>query len=369
MTNVQSLLFYSGIFLSSIFFSWRYQRNYSSKCIKYANVRHNHIKEYIYFVLVIFLPVFVSTIRYNVGTDYVSYRSHYYHWSKFSFLDVLKLSNEPLSYILHPLARYLFGHEWGYFLLSSTIIMTFVTITVFYYKNEISVPLAIFIYYMLFWSFSLNGIRQMMAISIILYAYRYIFERKPLKYILFVSIASGFHTSALICIFFYLLSFRPSKISSLKRVIFYLCLGVSPLLMPLLLKIALKLDIFWKYAQNYELFFERGGLGFLIWVIPPLIPAAYYSKNINNKYRCLFDICVLQIPFQYVGYYVTYGSRISLYSLAGQIILVPLVTKSISNKKGKLLVKLYYVLWYLFYFIIRSYIWNHSEAFPFNSIL
>lgn len=57
--------------------------------------------------------------------------------------------------------------------------------------------LGLFIYLCWMYGFSLNIMRQSIAISITLYGYRFIQERKPIKFLLAVLIAMGFHSTAI----------------------------------------------------------------------------------------------------------------------------------------------------------------------------
>ncbi len=54
------------------------------------------------------------------------------------------------------------------------------------------------LYYLLFYSFSLNIMRQMMAMSILLFSYRYIKRRQMFKFMICVVIASLIHISSVI---------------------------------------------------------------------------------------------------------------------------------------------------------------------------
>lgn len=65
-------------------------------------------------------------------------------------------------------------------------------------KKEISITFAFFVYFFSYYNLSLNILRQIMAVMIIFFSYRYILKRKPLKFILTIAIAYTFHSTAII---------------------------------------------------------------------------------------------------------------------------------------------------------------------------
>ncbi len=71
---------------------------------------------------------------------------------------------------------------------------------------------------------TLNITRQSLAVAIILLGYQYIVERKLIRYLLIVFIASGFHISALLALPLYLLINKKKEINSWIAII--LILGI-----------------------------------------------------------------------------------------------------------------------------------------------
>lgn len=65
-------------------------------------------------------------------------------------------------------------------------------------REYISYPWAVTAYYVLFFPFSLNGLRQFIAVALVFYATRYMKRGRYLKGLVFVAIAMLFHTSALV---------------------------------------------------------------------------------------------------------------------------------------------------------------------------
>lgn len=168
---------------------------------------------------IIIAPVLISTIRYNVGTDYFSYVSIFRDVNCHDLKLALKLyGKEPFFLFLNKLAFLLFHNEIGVFFLSSFLIHLFIIWGIDYFKSYISMPLALFIYYSVHFIFGLNGIRQMIAISIIFFGLRFIYQKKLWFYVLSVITATMFHNTAIFCIVFYFMVYEHNiKIYRLKK--------------------------------------------------------------------------------------------------------------------------------------------------------
>lgn len=149
-----------------------------------------------YFIVFISLIIFAG-IRYDVGIDYETYlKSYECKWYESN-------NTEPLfAFINH------FSNNLGFEFWAVTLIIAFIQF-VFLFLSVGPVPKAykwvpIFLFIVngdLFYSF--NILRQSIAIMIMLYFIRFIYERKFLRYILGVCIASLFHYTAIPLVFLY----------------------------------------------------------------------------------------------------------------------------------------------------------------------
>ena len=74
-----------------------------------------------------------------------------------------------------------------------------------YFKKEISVWLCMLTFYLINYNVTLNMMRQWIAMAFLLYGFRYIIEKKPLKFIIINLLAMTFHKSAIFGLLFYLI--------------------------------------------------------------------------------------------------------------------------------------------------------------------
>ena len=118
----KSLLIYFASFGLSIWFAYLYQHSWQKKDYK----EFTKIKKLFWHRLIIAPPVIISTIRYDVGTDFFSYVSIYNNINSLPFETVWQYyGNEPMYLFLNKLAYFLFKNEWGIFFLSSLFIHFF----------------------------------------------------------------------------------------------------------------------------------------------------------------------------------------------------------------------------------------------------
>ena len=166
------------------------------------------------YILASCILLIIAVIRFDVGWDYRSY---------YTILDEKILAGyirfEPLCLLLSLIAMH-FEMPELFFILSSIIIYT--TTFIAFKKFSVSPSLSLIVYLGLFYLISLSIIRQALAISICLYAYKYVISRNFRKFILCIIIATLFHYSAIISLIIYPI-FHKYKI---KTVIIFLIIAI-----------------------------------------------------------------------------------------------------------------------------------------------
>ncbi len=384
---IKTTIVYAIIFIISLFFCRIFEKkNLSPK------------KKIIVLMGIMIPPILLASVRYLVGIDYLAYIINYNGIvTMFSPKMVLYFySKEPLYVITTYIGYLLVGTFTGAFWIYSIIYIFFVFEGIRYYKNKISITLGLFIFYMTYYLVFFNMIRQMIAVAIILFASRYIFEKKFWKYFIWIIIAGLFHKSAYIMIFLYLLNYKLDS----KRIskIFFILATIAPIFMIPLLKIIIWFDgiigIFTKYSSiDINL-----NLKFLLYVVPTLLFIMFYRKKIlelDIRYELFIRIVFLQLPAQFLGCFVETADRISVYFAIFQVILIPLVLKTqIEESKLKELLfdlkkvtnfkeivnyiyiilndmrwkKVIIVGWYIFYYIVIFILMNSNGVYPYQTI-
>ena len=163
---------------------------FSKKC------NNNRIKLVLEWFSVV--PFFViSAIRYDVGTDFLwRYTSDFEN-----IANGIDVKNFEIGFKILIKICLLFSREAQFmFVVTSLIINTLIMWIII--KNSKNVYISLLIYFCGgFFFLSMNAVRQFIAMSLVLFGYKYIFEKKHIyKYLLCVFLAFLMHSSAIIMV-------------------------------------------------------------------------------------------------------------------------------------------------------------------------
>jgi len=372
---IQTYLVYVIIFLISILFTFLYQKSKSidkgALRIKVSGISI-FTPKIIYYPLILSGPVFLATVRWGIGIDFWGYLDIFHTLQGINVFEGLESRREPLYTLLNYCADILFnGEDWGIFFLASLITILFIILTLDYYDEKVSLPMGLFIYFMLYYIESFNLVRQMIALSIVLYSYRYIIERKLMEYLCAIIIAVLFHQSAFLCIFFYFLSFEKSKIKNFKKIPYYMILIVLIFFGNSLLPLLKYVPILDFYVENYSMTNNEMGFGFLVETLPVLVPALFFKKtliNANPNYDLFINLALLTIPLRIAAYYLNWAERMVYYTAAIQIIMIPIYLRLIKNSFNRRLAYGFFIIFYVGLFIYYYVVINRGPAYPYYNI-
>ncbi len=363
---ISSVIIYGVTFIIALVFMYLYDN-------KYKKLEKNKILKGLCILGIILPPVLLAGLRYGIGIDYESYVINYnYIANNISFNIIFNFYQEPLSMVIYILAKLIFNDSVGFFLLSSFITILFVFLGIKKYKDKINLTVALFIYFMFYYGVSYNAVRQCIAVSIIFFAYQYVIDKKFIKYAIWIIIAGLFHKSAYIFMLVYFLCPRKeTKYSKKIDLLYYAIIVLSPIIVPIVVKIIPVITDFLGIYSSYASKEIVVKYGFLLYIIPTLIPIFIFKKNIlkeNYRYNFFIRVILLQIPLQFAANYIAYVDRIALYSSVVQIVLIPIMIKSIENIKMKKLITTGVIGWYLFYYVVMFIYLNSNVTYPYTSI-
>ena len=352
---IKSILIYGLTFIISIYFSFLYSKAKDKKM------------RLVLFILAIALPVFISTFRYGVGTDFFAYRTSYYSIAEkcHDIKSILDYYQEPLHVVINLIAYNVFNNYKGFLFLASLFFMIFSFKGILKYEDKVSVPFAYFIFLLTLFSPSLNGIRQLIAVAIFFNSYKYIYEKNFWKFLLIIIFASLFHKSALLCLPLYFIWIDNGKHNRIFYSLIIAFIFIIPYLSPIIQKLCAYLGIYNKYFEKYE---ATTTYGFLLYILPILIVLLLVRKKKTSDpiFTFLLRVYILQIPLQIFGNVISFADRLSLYVLPSQIVLFPYFVNTLN--KNKLIAKIIVILWYLFYYIIMFIVLKSNEVYPYTFI-
>ena len=265
------------------------------------------------------------------------------------------------------------------FLIFSIMTMFFIYKGIKYYLDEEDTyKPVVYIIFLIFTFFSsFNGIRQALAAAIILYASRYIIEKKFLRFALWIVIAMQFHFTSIIFIVLYFVINKEYKNSVLLSV-----LGISLIVSNLgLINKILEYIVFnlsfldvGGYIQNYlysnynarEI---RFGIVFFINLII-LVVLIFFKDKINKKPKetLVFNMFYLNILSGVLSIGAPMFSRLTYFFSIYMALYIPKfinIFKPESKKVVKISLFILYSMLYL-YVIFNGYISGTTDYIPYD---
>jgi hypothetical protein len=244
--------------LKKLFDKWML---YIVKCFLRKDYEKNQklFKERDYSSSLLFVSFLILTtpvaVRHFTGADYAAYVAYYDGIKEMGSSFFIHNSLEVGYVWLNVICRFFFDSYKSVF-----VIMAIAT-NLFFFKimtfeiKKISLGTAVFVYgfTLYFWGFII--IRNLLAISIVFYALRYLFQKKPFKYFLSVAFAVLFHYS--MAVFFVLGILYLEKFKKYR--------GIYPFLILLMVP----------FAHDILLYFIRE----IKWIVPKV---DFYASSFSN---------------------------------------------------------------------------------------
>lgn len=341
-------------------------------------VEHKYLyfNRYLLPQIVILLISIIIGYRYGVGSDYFSYEQIYLSQDNSGFVE--RYGIEYIFYAIYALC-YKLGLSYNF----SLCILNYIPIWLLYktFRNDKSFA---WIIVMLFLSgqffLHLNIVRQSIALFVLLYSTRYIINRSFKQFVLFVFIAMGFHTSAILFLPMYYIP-RLSFILTTRKLqysIFFTALLFSSFILTHLIGLMIELMQYTPYGQYGALItdFEitkGSGAGVIVKVIADIV-IIYYSVQLSKTYKHSgFDVfylvyfcgCVISQVFGLTSLLLL---RITFLFDSFRFVILGYLFSYLSKKRGVMHVIVFIILLlvYVAYFIGMIYLHNnHCSPYKF----
>lgn len=271
------------------------------------------------------------------------------------------------------------GNEYGYFVWQLLVSMitpnrymfilftTFLIYALLYrtFSNYIvDYPFATIIFLGLFYYFTMTYLRQVIAAAIIWQGLRYVWERRPFMFSLFVLLAFSFHNSALIFAPVYFVPLRKfSKTVVLLTLISCLIIAMTPLPNMLLslsgetANMSERTAAYVNDSQGFRIEYLLEVI-FFMWIYLSNYNRIDGTKNIVFLNVSILFCCILLIFMRF-----TQGGRLAWYFFVGPIYLLPYL----SSKKDAKWVKYITYCVCFFLFLRVSYAWEMLNV-PYKTI-
>lgn len=236
------------------------------------------------------IPVmFVSAVRYAVGTDYFNtYTNGYYRVSLGNESDHFEFGFNALIKILSSISP---DNPNLLFIITSIIFVGFTFAAIYNLSTNILMSILL-LFISRYYFISMNGVRQFIAMSIFLFALKYAIEEKIGRYVFWGIIAISFHYSLVIFFPVYFLTrlkLTKEYLAILIGLVLVVVIDNGRILYSLLLSVSTK---YYGLTQRYQI----AGTKFIVFTVAfnavlMCIYYRYYNQSKENKvYRLFLNI-------------------------------------------------------------------------------
>ncbi len=279
----------------------------------------------------------LTGLRHSVtGSDTSGYIAGFKQFRKLPWSSVIDDSHDyyEIGYrCLIKIIGYITNHENVFF----TILALFFAYSLgkFITKNSKNRFLSLMLYFTVgAFSFQITGVRQSLAMAILLFSFEYIKERKLVKFLITVVIASLFHQSAIAIIPMYFLAYVKMNLISFS--LFLLggsigCVYASSLMV-----------LFQKIFDKYEVYsatgFEGGAFFVVLMYIITIVVSYMFMNSLEKQYKhnvFFFNMTFVSLLLYILRYFVTIAERVGFYYQFAFIILLPNVIEAIPDNKTR----------------------------------
>ena len=318
----------------------------------------------------------------NVGTDTSVYGLSSYHvarqtsFSDFYFNSIYQ-SWGPLYKIMCWTSSCIGGNLFWY--LFSIQALTVLPVYLALYRDlREHLSLGVFVYGLIFYPMSFNLMRQMIAMSFLLLAYRSADSRKPLHFIVWVVIASLFHSSAVLGLCIYPLvvyCMAPGKVlgRGLRSALIVILCAMVVSLAPQIFQLTDSIGLYSNYTSGAAhvagggmrtILATYGVFGALLFLGAVLSKKGNSPKGFaRNGLFVVLSFGLICLPLSLISFYLY---RISFYFLYFAILAFPNCMYSIDETKSKLLfvLVLFALLsfWFYDYYVFQV----NNEVVPYS---
>ncbi len=323
----------------------------------------------IIFLLLLVLLGTIAAFREGSGSDSLMYRQHYEsqnftrRWSAFEG-----------GYIALNVLLYKMGFSYRMLFLCSAFVQSFFVFkTIEHEKEEINVKLALFIYMSSCYFISFNIMRQMLAVSMCLYAILCYLDKKLIKSVLLVLLAAQFHKTAYIVllVFFAKIAFgQKSKLLNLVIFSLFLFLVFNKSLLNEMYKFFTG-----RYTGYLSDVMDSDGniLKYYLKLFPLIFLAILHFKNYKNdsKYYVIFGLYLTGVILESLDYLSnTQVGRIGHYFSYLDIVLFPFIAeyktyfgkRVLASKDTRCVIYMWFLVLFFYNYVYR----NFGELFPYQ---
>lgn len=335
--------------------------------------------------LAIFITAVVAGLRADtIGTDVRGYVEPMYNLAKQSnsyveflnssflkgYVNMKISSSEPgYSLFVYIIAKS-GGNLAANLFFTQLFINAFILFGIWHFRDKMNVWLGMLVFNALFYNESLNMIRQWMAVSVLIYGFKYLAEQRWGSYLLCVLFATSFHSSGIVGILFLLVYYLLNIVNDNAKILVSLSNRKISLKVTITALVTILLSFLFLNTQvistllngigksDYVAGYMKNGISFslirLLNVLPMVLLYIFRNRTIQKDARYFFAVTVFgSIAVAQFSTVTTFGGRILDFFTMYNVYTMPLLTKN--SKALKLLVIVYCIFYWWYYIVFLRY--------------
>ena len=317
------------------------------------------------FYYIVFLALFLfTTYRYQVGCDWYGYYKLFVKMPNYDFLKALT-SRDPISHVIVYWTHNI-GLPYPYIYIPFSIVF-FIGIHILARRQPDPLGFLILLFPILIINMTMSGVRQAAAIGLICIAITAFIDRRPSKFIFFVFLAAGFHSSAII--FLLLLPFASGRYNNNRFAI--------SIIFTLFVSILIAYTNNFQYAVNAYIGSGREAYGAIFRVALLSLSALYFLLFVKKKWKHNFPEDYGLIILGSVGMIITLlmvfvstiiSDRFGYYFIPIQAMIFARLPYIPFTKNHSMYVAIPYISIFLVFFVWTQISWHFHECYiPYKS--
>ena len=324
---------------------------FSGRTDKFSAEKKNKVVTWFFFAI---LLVILMVRHEKVGVDIKYYVSMFKQASNFSWKEIFKFYEDEYGYYLLNKAIGVFTDN-NQVLLGVIAIICIIPLACLYSRNSENAILTISIFLIISnFAILFSALRQAIAIAIVATSYKYIKEKKVLKFILIIVLAFFFHKSALIALLLY--PIYHMNITKMKLLVLVPVIGFVFAFRNQIY--VFMLQFLGEYGETYELSESSGYAMILLFALFLLLAYVAPDENKMDKETIgLRNMMVLTLMIQIFVLASPMAMRMNYYSAMFVPLLIPKIINRChdKNKKTYQYIGLGLIVFFILYYFYKAY--------------
>lgn len=324
--------------------------------------------DYVLFLLIAFAGVLIIVEGFRFGfEDTGNYKGIY---SSNIPANLSEIFNASLSSSLEPGFIFIqwclrkISTEPQFFILFCAVVIV-VSDVYFIRKHAINLPFSLLLYFLFSFIGSMNGLRQTLAVVLLMWGFRWVVEKKYIKYIVLILLASTIHRTALVVI--PLLFIMGGKRWNKGLIVFVLFCFFS-VVFPGPINFLIGRFAGEEYS-HYLVSYLTGAniLHVFIDGVPLVLGIIYHVKNRdtignNRPMDILINMQAISFGFMVLATSMAQYARIGMFMRNSTALVVPFLIENVFDGENKKVIKVTAIVLYFIVFITDAVILNNDGA-------